>query len=260
MRVAFVGWGAVSRRAASLVDKQIEIVAVATRQKIAKDDLPAGAQSIVELQELGASRPELVVEAASQSAVEPWAMAAFECGADFIVSSLSAFADASVLNRLVETAKTKDCQLEVHAGALGAIDALSAAKLAGLDKVEHRIIKPPTAWFGTEAEKLCDLRAIKQPVEFFSDSATTTAKMFPQNANVAMTTALAGLGPDLTRVVLVADPNATTNRHELTAHGTFGSLRLEISNKPLADNPKSSALTAYSLARCINNRLTRLII
>ena len=68
------------------------------------------------------------------------------------------------------------------------------------------------------------------------------------------TTALAGVGPDATRVVLVADPAATSNRHELRASGAFGELDVRIDNAPLPDNPKSSAMAALALARSITNR------
>ena len=62
-----------------------------------------------------------------------------------------------------------------------------------------------------------------------------------------MTTALAGIGPDRTQVSLVADPSATTNRHEITARGRFGSLHVVIDNAPLPANPKSSAMAALGL-------------
>ena len=75
-----------------------------------------------------------------------------------------------------------------------------------------------------------------------------------------MTSALAGIGPDATEIVLVADPGATTNRHELTAVGAFGRLEVSISNNPLPGNPKSSAMAALSLVRSIENRAVAFVI
>ena len=95
---------------------------------------------------------------------------------------------------------------------------------------------------------------------FFSDSASAAASQFPKNANVAMTTALAGIGPDKTKISLVADPAATTNRHELTAHGAFGQLDVVIANRPLPANPKTSAMAALSLVRSIENRVAPIVI
>ncbi len=126
----------------------------------------------------------------------------------------------------------------------------------GIDRVEHQMVKPPKAWQGTPAVELCDLDALVEPVAFFTANAAETAAAFPKNANVAMTTALAGIGPDRTQITLVADPTASTNRHEISASGAFGSLDVTIANNPLPDNPKTSAMAALNLVRAIENRVT----
>ena len=72
--------------------------------------------------------------------------------------------------------------------------------------------------------------------------------------------AMAGTGPETTRVTLIADPDAEVNRHEIRADGRFGELSVILRNKPLAENPKSSALTALNLVRCIENRLNPVVI
>ena len=83
--------------------------------------------------------------------------------------------------------------------------------------------------------------------------------MFPKNANVAMTTALAGIGPDKTEIELVADPTATTNRHELHAEGGFGTMDVVMANNPFPANPKTSAMAALNLARAIENRAAPIV-
>ena len=98
------------------------------------------------------------------------------------------------------------------------------------------------------------------PTAFFSGDAAETATAFPKNANVAMTTALAGIGPAATRITLVADPGAGTNRHEIRARGGFGELDVTISNNPLPDNPKTSAMAALGLVRAIEQRVAPIAI
>ena len=93
-----------------------------------------------------------------------------------------------------------------------------------------------------------------------AEQAGEAASRFPQNANAALTTALAGTGPEATRVTLIADPQAEVNRHEIRAAGRFGELSVILRNEPLDENPKSSALTALNLVRCIENRLNPVVI
>jgi aspartate dehydrogenase len=69
---------------------------------------------------------------------------------------------------------------------------------------------------------------------------------FPSNLNVVAALSLAGIGPDRTRVILVADPSGDRNIHEITARGAFGELMVRVENRPAPDNPKTSMLAALS--------------
>ena len=266
LRVAFVGWGAIARAACRLLEDgeagaHIAVVAVAVRDaSMSREDLPAGARLVTEPADLAAVAPDVVAEAAGRDGVAPWGRAALAAGADYLVSSVSALADPDLLAELRELADRHGVRLEVQPGALGGIDALSAARPMGLDAVEHRIVKPPAAWRGTPAEVRCDLDGLDGPRAFFEGTAGESATAFPANANAAMTTALAGVGPEATWVVLVADPSATSNRHEVTATGAFGRLEVAIANEPLPGNPKSSAMAALNLARCLRARAERFVV
>jgi aspartate dehydrogenase len=262
LRVVLVGWGAIGRTVARLLpDADVEVVGVAVRDVAReRNDLPAGSVLLSDPSELAALNVDVVAEAAGRDSVEPWGHAALAAGADFIVSSVSALADAELLASLRQAAQTGPGRLQIQTGALGGIDALAGAMLMGVDHVEHRIVKPPRAWQDTPAESLCNLDALDAPTAFFRDTAAATASAFPKNANVAMTTALAGVGPEATTIALVADPTATTNRHEISASGAFGSLEVAIANNPLPDNPKTSAMAALNLARAINTRVAPIVI
>lgn len=263
-RICLIGWGAIGTRVADLLTKggsDAKIVAIAVRDATQpRDNLPDGAAVIESPDELAATGATLVVEAAGRATVAPWARTALGQGSDFAVSSTSAFVDDALLSELAGIAKANNAKLLIPPGALGGIDALAAASRLPLTKVEHRIVKPAQAWAGIAAAKLIDLDALSEATVFFSDTARATADAFPQNANVAIITALAGMGLDRTTISLVADPTAQVNMHEIHAKGDFGTMSLRFENTPLATNPKSSEMTALSLVRLIENRVSPLVI
>lgn len=259
LRIALIGWGAIAKRFAELIGARnggrIEIVALCMRRPAPPDDAPAGARIVTEPAALAALGADLVIEAAGRDAVAQWGEAALTSGRAFAVASTSAFCDDALLARLLGAAETNGGQILIPAGALAGVDGLAAASVLGLDAVTHSIVKPPAAWRGTEAEKLCDLDHLGSATVFFEGAAREAARRFPQNANVAVISALAGLGLDRTRVRLVADPGAVRNGHRLRAEGDFGVMDMSIENRPLAANPKSSEMTALNLVRMVENRV-----
>jgi len=169
--------------------------------------------------------------------------------------STGALSDSVLLAELDAAARHGQTQLHLLSGALGGIDALSAARAAGLDAVVYTGRKPPKAWIGTPAEQQVALARLSAPQTFFSGSAREACRLYPKNANVAATIALAGLGLDQTEVRLVADPTIACNSHAFEASGVFGQMQVHLQVRPLTDNPKTSALTVWSAVRFLRSQL-----
>ena len=198
--------------------------------------------------------PDFVLECASHEAVSEYGPYFLKKGVDFGVVSIGAFSNVDVYNRLCECSRVGAAQLCILSGAVGGMDALSAARAEGLDEVTYISRKPPMSWAGTLAEEVIDLQSVVEATVIYEGSARDAAREFPKNANVAATIALAGLGFDDTKVTLIADPKAKGNTHQIEAAGAFGEMSVKIVGKPLPDNPKTSALTAMSAIRTIKNR------
>ncbi|QOF72117.1 aspartate dehydrogenase [Aminobacter sp. SR38] len=264
LRLCFVGWGAIASRVGELLAERqpagVEIVAVAVRDpELERPGLPASARLITGPHELAGLDIDMVIEVAGRPAVAIWGEAALRHASSFVVSSASAFTDDALLGLLLAVAEKTGSRIVVPSGALGDLGALAAASALPLDEVRHTIVKPPLAWKGTRAAEMIDLDRLARRTEFFAGTARQAAEAFPQNANVAVISALSGIGLDRTRLVLVADPSAARNIHEISAAGAFGTLDLRLENEPLRTNPKSSEMTALSLVRLIENAVAPLV-
>ncbi|OCW59615.1 hypothetical protein AWJ14_11480 [Hoeflea olei] len=190
---------------------------------------------------------ELVVEAAGHSALRKYAVDVVESGRRLALVSSGALADDDFRGAIQAAARRNRSEIHVLSGAIGALDALSTARAAGKQTVRYTGIKPSKAWKGTPAEDCIDLDAITTPTTFFTGSARKVAQCFPKNANVAATIALAGAGFDETEVALVADPDATHNRHVVDSRGALGEFRFETTSMPLSVNPRTSGSTVFSI-------------
>ncbi|HSW16204.1 MAG TPA: aspartate dehydrogenase [Ramlibacter sp.] len=260
LKIAMIGCGAIGAGVLELLrgDADLSVVIVV---------LPTGAHSEVRdavakfapqariVTHLGADDAvDLVVECAGHSAIEEHVLPALRSGIPCMVASVGALSAPGMAQRVEQAARDGGTQAQLLSGAIGGIDALSAARVGGLDSVVYTGRKPPLAWKGTSAERDVDLAALTQPHCIFEGNAEDASRLYPKNANVAATLSLAGLGLQRTQVRLFADPSVSENVHHVEARGAFGSFELTMRGKPLAANPKTSALTVYSVVRALTNR------
>jgi len=193
---------------------------------------------------LGGYPIDLAIECANQKVVKDCADFFLSKEIDLVIMSMGALVQGTFFADLAAKAEEKGCHIYIPSGAVGAIDALKAAKLGGLEEVTLTTRKPPRALGSAEGVNLNELR---EPRTIFEGPASKAVVKFPQNVNVAATISLAGLGPDRTRVRVVADPAIDQNIHEIQARGAFGSLEIRLANRPNPDNPKTSLLACLSV-------------
>ena len=264
--IVLIGFGAIARIVVDGLAANTEgarIAAVLVRKQRAESvraELGAEIEIITEVRDIDAIAPDLVVECAGQGAIADYGEAVLAGGHDLLVIATGALADAGLRARLEAAAARSGARMLLPAGAIAGIDGLGALRVGGLSAVRYTSIKPPQAWKGTPAEETVDLEGLRGPTVFFTGPAAEAARLYPKNANLAATVALAGIGLDETEIQLVADPTITDNIARIEATGTFGRLSVELAGPPAPDNPKTSAITAHSILHAIANRHATLVI
>jgi aspartate dehydrogenase len=249
LRIALIGHGAIGRRFAEAVgpatNGAARIISVMTRTAAASGPNHLRARSV---DEVIAARPDLVVEAASHSAVRETVPQLLRAGVEVIVASVGALADEATIADLRRASAEGHTRLSFATGAAGSLDALASARQVGLDEVRHTIIKPAAA-LGLALDRALGAIVVHE------GSARDTALALPSNANVVVAVSLVGIGLDRTRVRVLASATATRNTHRIRARGAFGSMAFRIANAPDPANPRTSILAAGSLVAAVVRRV-----
>jgi aspartate dehydrogenase len=186
---------------------------------------------------------DLVVEAATRTALETLAPAVLDAGRDLLVLSVGALLDHP---DWVDRAAARGARVHAPSAAIAGLDGLKGAAVDGqLDTVVMETRKPPRGLAGAPGVAGIDLDGIREATCVFEGTARAACRAFPANVNVVAAVSLAGLGPDRTRIRIVADPGIERNRHSVTAEGGFGRLRIELENVP-SENPRTGKLSYLS--------------
>jgi len=241
--VGLIGCGAIGTVLAESIERKLvacdELVIFdvdASKAQKLKAALKFPVRIAVNVDELLASKPKVVVEAAGQQAVREYYEKLLASKAELIFMSTGA-----LLGLNTDTSK-----VHFPAGAIGGLDALSAAANAGIDEVMLISRKNPKALGKTNTEEAI----------IYEGMAEEAAKLFPREMNVAATLALT-VKPVKVKVQVVSDPSVKRNTHEIQVKWRFGEMTLRFANDPHPDNPHTSALAAWSAIKLLQALLEK---
>jgi aspartate dehydrogenase len=180
--------------------------------------------------------PGIIVEAASQQAAKEYIGRILRENIELVVMSTGALLELDI----------EKGRVHVPSGAVGGLDAISSAALAGIHEVVLTTRKNPRV-LGVER---------KQRETVYQGTAEEAVKLFPREMNVAATLALA-VRPVKVKVEVVADPDVRRNTHEISVKWKYGEMFLRFENEPHPENPGTSALAAWSAIRLLQDLLER---
>ena len=250
MRVGIVGLGTIGRALCQAIDRgevPVQLVAVTTRHharaRLFLREL-CHQPPLLSLDELVAGS-ELVIEAATQEALDAIAPCALRQGKDLLVLSVGGLLEH---HDWVELARQTGSHIYVPSGAIVGLDGLKGAAVGRITSVTMTTRKPPKALDGAPfvVEHQIDLDRFTAPTQIFEGSARDACRGFPANVNIAAALSLAGIGPDRTRLRILVDPEGTRNVHDIEVVGEFGRFSLHLENEPSEANPRTGKLTYLS--------------
>ena len=188
---------------------------------------------------------DLIVEAVNTSATRDIVKKALHANKSVLVMSVGRLLDEGSLFSL---AKRRDCKILLPSGAIAGLDAIKAARLAGIASAILTTTKPPqgfkdNAYLLGERINPC---AVKKDMVLFDGGVRDAIRLFPQNINVAAVLSLAVGDMDKVRVRIIASPKAKRNVHEIVIEAASGRITIRVENEACPDNPKTSYLAVLS--------------
>ncbi|MBI4540079.1 MAG: aspartate dehydrogenase [Gemmatimonadetes bacterium] len=252
--IGIVGCGTLGRAILEAVDSgrlAVPIVGVTDLDEAKARAYLSGLRQAPPYLDLGSliASADLVVETAGADVVPELARRVFGAGKDLLVISVGALLDHP---ELFDEARSRNCRLFLPSGAIAGVDGVKSACVGHVDRVTLTTRKPPAALEGAPylRERGITLHGLTEEREIFCGSVREACRGFPASVNVSATVSLAGVGPERTTIRIVAVPGLERNTHVIEAEGDFGSLRIEVSNRP-TENPRTGRLTALSIIRTL---------
>ncbi|MDP2856796.1 MAG: aspartate dehydrogenase [Bacillota bacterium] len=252
--ISIIGCGAIGRLVAEGVHqglagdyRVVSVFDLPQRARAASLAADIGCIMADDLGEMLATKPDLVIEAATGDALHQCAQACLEHGSSLIVLSSGALTDRAFLNSLLALAVRHGVKIYVPSGAIGGLDLVRAAVMGEKAKAIFTSRKPPRALVGAPHLMGRDLCGLNRAETVFEGTVPEAVAGFPQNVNVAASLSLAMGGAEHIRQAVIADPELDLNVHRIEIQGSFGTASIEIRARPMSTNPKTSMVAAYSV-------------
>lgn len=264
-KVAVIGYGSIGKEIIASAKRQeipnAKIVAVFDKQSQvinSVDNQNSDVHLFSEFDEFYNSQIysnlDVIIECASKDAVKEYGKKIIESKKDLIVLSVGAFSDKKYLVELQDLSNLNNTKILIPTGAIAGLDSIRSVKKY-LDSLSITTTKHPKSLAGAPFFKRSKIKLddINSETVLFEGNASTAIELFPANVNVAVATALAGIGLEKTRVSIKADPLISVNKHEIVAKGSFGEIHIIVQNIPSPSNPKTSYLASLSAIECLRS-------
>lgn len=222
-RIGVAGYGFIGRHLCQMIQDHpewnLELAFVWNRNPARLADLADGL-ALSDLGQAAERAPDLVVECAHPDISREYGAALLEI-ADYLPLSVNALADPDLESRLLAVAQASGHRLLIPHGALIGLDNLVEVRDMWEDVSITFRKNPANIDF---ADSGLDPSKIQHETVLYDGPVRGIARLFPRNVNTMTTCALATVGLDRCRAILVADPSLQVAIAEVRAVGKDGSI------------------------------------
>jgi aspartate dehydrogenase len=251
LRIGLVGCGVIGTALARFIQKELGGKA---RINYLRDQDPEAEKRLAKILKLRhpqlslkqlVQKSDFVIETASVDCVRELVPLSIRLKKPTLLLSGGGLADEpSLLKKILSSS----VPFYLPSGAVAGLDGLLAAREAGLKKVRLITSKSLDSLRGAPFFKKFPekFQLKKRSAVIFEGSMKKAIEYFPKNLNVSALLALAGLGPQKTRVRVVVFKKLPYNIHAIEIVSKAGKIVLSTQNLPHLQNPRTSALAIYS--------------
>lgn len=257
-KVAIIGYGALGKILSEVIQTKLSDCYILTGiwsrsiQKHRQELNDADITIYSSLKELLDGLADYVVEIAGIEAAKAYGEQILQAKKHLIITSVGALADESFSEGLRETAISEGKKVYVTSGAVGGFDVFQTIALMGNAEGKIETRKAPASLAGAPGLQGNALSEEEEQV-VFDGTAREAIAGFPKNVNVAAASASASVGIDAMKTVIISSPGKNVNTHKITVSNDSVRATLEVSSRPDVKNPKSSVVTAWSVASLLKN-------
>lgn len=229
-RIGLIGFGYIGRYVYEQITSRPELgLELAFVHDLAPERLRGLPEELVlqDIKDFASRRPALVVEMAHPAVSREFGQM-FLRKTDYMPLSMTAFADQGLHERLLDTAKASGTCLFIPQGATVGLENIYEGRELW-DEVSMVMKKSPKNLDFSAAPQF-KAAEISKPTVLYDGPTRAVCPLFPRNVNSHATVALAGIGFDRTRSVLIADPALDVSIIEITAKGKGVAMKIERSN------------------------------
>ncbi|MDE3742532.1 aspartate dehydrogenase domain-containing protein [Maribacter polysaccharolyticus] len=255
MRIAIIGFGNIGKYLGKWImnDPFFELRYVVDAKELNEEDIDFKNQSIRFRKEITSeliNDVDMIIECANKDVVTQ--LLQFD-EIDRKGMKLIIISTGGLYQNQVSLKKLQNCEIIIPVGAIAGLDAIKAVN-DEITSIKLKTTKHPNSLEGAPFfdGSAIDLASITTTQTIWEGDVNEAVNLFPKNINVAASIYFASKCEDL-KIEIVADPNASSNMHEITCEGDFGKIYTRTENKPSPANPKTSFLAVKSVVSILRN-------